>query len=267
MIKATTSSSKYSPRWVVFLFASTVLHLVITLLLFISLSKSELEIKVREVKINLVTRSKEDTTLAQQVTPPTTTKLPRKQLTREEVENIVFEIVAPKIQQPSKLETSEEPLPASPTKELIPSERKLEPEVGTSKKSEPIGIKSSKAETEGPSDAVKDTFNIPSTHTSPSRKDITDENISGSIKWIKGGPRKVIEWHSPEIPPNILKKETEIILTFYIEPSGFVSRVEITKTSGEPLIDEIIQKTMRRIRFNTTTYSTVASVSLTLIPK
>jgi TonB family protein len=57
------------------------------------------------------------------------------------------------------------------------------------------------------------------------------------------------------------------VLTFFIEPSGFVSRIEIEKTSGEPLVDEIIYKTMKRIRFSPSQVQTVATVSFTIIPQ
>ncbi|MCX8029110.1 MAG: TonB family protein [Brevinematales bacterium] len=256
-------SKNYSPKWDVFLAVSILIHVLALILIFISLREVSLDVKVKEVKINLMTSQTRQTPIS--ISTPQTAQTSKKQLTKNEVDDIVFQIVSPKLQR-TDIPSYESKEVASPTTEIVPSERKLgiDARQQRSEKTMSIkgGTKSDVIEEVGESEIL-----VRKPTPIPSSKASSADSISGNITWIKGGPRKVIEWYSPEIPPNIIKKQTEIILTFYIEPSGFVSRVEILKTSGEPLIDDIIQKTMRRIRFNAAEYNTVANVSIVITPK
>ncbi len=252
--------NKYSPKWIKFLLISILIHISITLILFISLPKNTLEIRVKEVKVRLLTsnlnQEKEKTSPKPQI------ENPKKSITKQEVDKLVFEIVSPKISKPSEIT---EISPTSP--KVFQSQREINEDFTI--KTQPKGTPSlaeGKTKTEEPKITEKETLTLP-TPSAPSSKESSAKGISGNIKWIKGEPRKVIEWYEPEIPPNILRKETKVTLTFHIEPSGFISRIEITETSGEPIIDEAIIKAMRKIRFNTALYTTVASVSLTIIPK
>lgn len=255
------SLKRYHPNWFIFYIVSLIIHIGLIILMFLSYPK-HLELKVKEIKIKLITQQNIQ---QRAVEPQQPVRQQSKPLSKKDVDNLVFEIVAPKIAKSPQANIEEKLSPISPTKEILPTERKLSDTRQTSIESGSPTIKETKGESHSKVLSEKDSLDISSIPSSSKRS--TSENLSGNIKWIKGGPRKVIEWYSPEIPPNILRKETEIVLIFYIEPSGFVSRVEISKTSGEPLIDEIILKTMRRIRFNPENYSTVASVSLTIIPR
>lgn len=260
-------SRKYNPRWLLFSLLSVIIHLIVIGILFITYPRSNLEIKVKEIKISLFPHQKEEVVVQPSPSSGVSKFTPQKRITREEVEDIVFEIVAPKIGQYHKKEEFNELPLTSPSREVTPIER----DIGTGKKAYKkddtgtTSVKTSKFGDDTPLESSKESFEPLPQYTLP--KGSPTDPVSGNIRWIKGGPRKVIEWYPPEIPPNIIKKETEIVIIFYIEPSGFVSRIEVAKTSGEPLVDEIIVKTLRRIRFNSTTFSTVASVSLTIIPK
>lgn len=256
-------SRKYKPNWYLLYVVSIILHILIVILLFVAYPKTSLEVRVKEVKINLVPQSKESIVSTSIQTVPAKTE--KKQISKKEVDEIVFEVVAPKISKNNVIPSSTLTSPSTPTKEIVTSDREFGSEPKSTKEDKISTIKGYSEESDYSPLSEKELLG--SSTPLPSSKGDLGENVSGNIKWVKGSPRKVIEWYSPEIPPNILKKETEVILTFYIEPSGFVSRVEILKTSGEPLIDEIISKTMRRIRFNTANYSTVANVYITIIPK
>ncbi|MFN4245792.1 MAG: energy transducer TonB [Brevinematia bacterium] len=257
------TSKKYSPRWTKFYAISVIINVTILLLLFINFSKNPIEFKTKEVKINLVSQNRiqeKDTTF---VKPQPKIK---NSLSKQEADRLIFEIISPKIS--PKISESSENILAEPqykSPKISEYDRDIQENLpNTTKAKTSSSLAKGKVKDEEISD--RETLTTPSTLIPPSKQSSTEE-ITSNIKWIKGGPRKVIEWYQPEIPPNILKKETKILITFHIEPSGFVSRVEIIETSGEPKIDEAILKTMRKIRFNTTSYTTIASVSITIIPK
>ncbi|MCX8096662.1 MAG: TonB family protein [Spirochaetes bacterium] len=259
-------SRDYSPKWVLFFVVSVLIHILAIMLIFLYFSDTNLELSVKEVNIKFISTQRPETSRSlSDVQQIQTTK---KNISKDEVDDIVYEIVSPKISK-SLSDASDTSDLAKPTKEITVSDRKIGSELKRYERASeqtPSSIKGSK-EGEISKDVDENELLSGKPTPLPSSKGSTTDSISGNISWIKGGPRKVVEWYSPEIPPNILRKQTEIILTFYIEPSGFVSRVEVLKTSGEPLVDEIVLKTMRRIRFNPANFSTVANVSITITPK
>lgn len=259
-------SRDYTPKWFLFSIVSILVHIFVIMLIFLYFSDTNLELSVKEVNIKFISTQRPETLRSlSDVQQPQTV---RKQISKDEVDDIVYEIVSPKISK-SLSDVIDIPDLAKPTKDIIVSDRKIGSDLKRYERTSDQASSTIKGSKEGEISKDVDESELLSGKPTPlpSSKGSTTDSISGNISWVRGGPRKVVEWYSPDIPPNILRKQTEIILTFYIEPSGFVSRVEILKTSGEPLIDEIVLKTMRRIRFNQASFSTVANVSITITPK
>ena len=258
----------YKPAWSKYLALSIIVHILFIFLLGFALRKPVLDLKVKEVKVNLVSgyETAQQSSQNGEAFQKTSQAKISKPITREEVDKAIFEIVSPKksISLPT---TSESSPPGQGEGEIVPSMREFSEQKITSNSKE-FGIKGGEGQSGVSKEVLKKSEggvdNQINIQGSSSRG---GGPVSGNIKWVKGEPRKVVEWYSPEIPPNIVKTKTEIVLTFFIESSGFVSKIEIEKTSGEPLIDEIIYKTMKRIRFSPAQNQTVATVSLTIIPQ
>jgi TonB family protein len=259
----------YKPAWVKYFALSIVVHILIIFLLAFLLRKPVLEVKFKEVKISLVSASQKEQVSVQS---PASTSVSRpkvsKPITREEIDKAIFEIVAPK---------KSAYIPASEVSPVIQPQENVRENVAGSREFSDKGVSSSESKEfrvkeEGQGSVSKEVLKKAESGQGvqmniPEVKSKEGGVISGSIRWVKGEPRKVIEWYSPEIPPGVVKSKTEVVLTFFIEPSGFVSRIEIEKTSGEPLVDEIVYKTMKRIRFSPSQVQTVATVSFTIIPQ
>jgi TonB family protein len=255
----------YKPAWGKYFALSIVVHILIIFLLAFLLRKPVLEVKFKEVKISLVSASQKEQVSVQSPTSTSVSK-PKvsKPITREEIDKAIFEIVAPK---KSAYIPASEVSPVIQPQENVAGSREFSDKGVSSSESKEFRVKE-----EGQGSVSKEVLKKAESGQGvqmniPEVKSKEGGVISGSIRWIKGEPRKVIEWYSPEIPPGVVKSKTEVMLTFFIEPSGFVSRIEIEKTSGEPLVDEIIYKTMKRIRFSPSQLQTVATVSFTIIPQ
>lgn len=255
----------YKPAWVKYFALSIVVHILIIFLLAFLLRKPVLEVKFKEVKISLVSASQKEQVSVQS---PASTSVSKpevsKPITREEIDKAIFEIVAPK---KSAYIPASEMSPVIQPQENVAGSREFSDKGVSSSESKEFRVKE-----EGQGSVSKEVLKKAESGQGvqmniPEVKSKEGGVISGSIRWVKGEPRKVIEWYSPEIPPGVVKSKTEVVLTFFIEPSGFVSRIEIEKTSGEPLVDEIIYKTMKRIRFSPSQVQTVATVSFTIIPQ
>ncbi len=254
----------YKPAWGKYFIFSVVVHVLFILLFAFLLRKPVLELKFKEVKISLVSEyQKEQVPVLSPESKSVSRSKVSKPITKEEIDRAVFEIVAPK--KSAYIPTSEiSPVPQH--RENVVSPREFS-DKGVSYESEEFKVKEkgqggiSKEVLKKSEGGQKMETSIPKVNSKESGL------VSGSIRWVKGEPRKVIEWYSPEIPPGVVKSRTEVILTFFIDPLGFVSRIEIEKTSGEPLVDEIIYKTMRRIRFSPSQMQTIATVSFTIIPQ
>ncbi|MGC8871189.1 MAG: energy transducer TonB [Brevinematia bacterium] len=271
----------YKPRWGTYFLFSVLIHIFLTLVLFLYPRNTSFDVKVKEVKINLISRANDfqnvnEVTTVTSTTKKDTTKKDTKVISKSEVDNIVFEVVAPKLSKVVKDDNlGGDSLGGKSVVEdkggllIGGSSTDKFGEVGkVDREDKGSETKQIKGEVKGFSDVSgkenylgsKEVLSLPTAK-------IDAGEVSGNIVWIKGSTRKVIEWYSPDIPPYLLRKAVEVVVTFYIEPSGFVSRVEIAKTSGEQLVDEVIYKTMKRIRFSPAQSSTVANVTLQIIPQ
>ncbi len=262
---------RYKPNWRLYFTLAVLVHFILILLLMLTIRENFLEVRQKKINIKIIPPKGEEKVVEVKNFEITKPQLPQKSIKREEVDKLIYEIYAPKITTPNFRETYEEKQEDvkesfKPTLEITRDTSKSGGKTDVGAKSLPQ-VKGSKGSSEN-LEGLEITSQVKEEKLSSLKgvKTTKDDFIGGNIKW-KGTPREVIEWYTPEIPPDMVKTKRTLIVRIHISPAGFVSRIEVVSSSGDTEIDSIITRTLRKVRFNTSSSTTIADVELSIITK
>jgi TonB family protein len=132
-------------------------------------------------------------------------------------------------------------IPAPDVESALDSSRKPSPEIGP-----PERVRDGSAQVASEPKYVRDNISSPDERLGPS-KDIARPSFAGEITGQIAG-RKVVFWPRP--PEGY--KGTEggsATIKFWVDPAGNVTRVEISKKSGNPRLDTMAKAYVEGIRF------------------